>query len=192
MLDLMTPRSSLGVLSNLALQDVRGVRSNHITHSTTVFGENADAFARCDDNAKKMVDINGCYGELYKRDGYILLIGVGQDKNTFIHYGEELLGVENRTANEPITLKIRNKDGITEERSLYPLYSDGINDVSEQFGNYEPAFRKYGCIIDGKLGNACVQLCNARKIMEVMKLIYQRSNRAELLADKTPISKEFY
>ena len=191
-LDLMKPKSNLGVLPNLSLQDKRGIRSNHITHSTTVFGPDAKAFASSDDNAMKIVDINGCYGELYKRDGYILLIGVGQEKNTFIHYGEELLGIKNRIAKQPVTLKIRYKDGSIGERSIFPFYSEGISDVSEQFGNYEPAFRKHGCIIDGKLGNANVQLCRARKIMEVMKLIYQRSNCAELLADKTPISEDYY
>lgn len=191
-LDLMSPKSNLGVLPNLALQDSRGVRSAHVTHSVTVFGADAEAFARCDDNAMKMVDIQGCYGELYRRDGYVMLIGVGQEKNTFIHYGEELLGVENRTAKQPITLKIRHKDGTVGERSLYPFFSEGIYDVSEQFGNYEPAFRKHGCIIDGKLGNAHVQLCSTRKIKEVMELIYRCSNHVELLADKTPISEDFY
>ena len=191
-LDLMAPKSNLGVLPNLALQDSRGVRSSHVTHSVTVFGADAEAFARCDDNAEKMVDAEGCYGELCRRDGYVLLIGVGQEKNTFIHCAEDMLGVENRTATQPITLKIRYKDGIIGEKGVFPLFSEGIDDVSEQFGNYEPAFRKHGCIIDGKLGNADVQLCSTRRIKEVMELIYRRSNHAELLADKTPISEDFY
>lgn len=191
-LDLMMPKSNLGVLPNLALQDSRGVRSNHVTHSVTVFGADAEAFAGCDNSYMTMADPRGCYGELYRRDGYVLLIGVGQEKNTFLHCVEEMLGVENRTATQKITLKIRHKDGQTEEKALYPLLAKGIDDVSEQFGNYEPAFRKHRCIADGKLGNADVQLCSARKMKEVMELIYRRSSHAELLADKTPISEDFY
>jgi len=191
-LDLMSPKSNLGVLPNLALQDSRGVRSTHVTHSTTVFGEDAVAFAWCDENAMTMADPRGCCGELYRRDGYVLLVGVEQDKNTFLHCAEELIGVKNRTATELITLKIRHKDGRIEDRSLYPLFAEGIYDVSEQFGNYEPAFRKHGCIVDGKLGNADVQLCSTRKMKEVMELIYRRSNHGEVLADKTPINEDFY
>ncbi len=190
--DLAEPKSNLGVLPNLALQDSRGVRSNHVTHSVTVFGADAEAFAGCDNSYMTMADPRGCYGELYRRDGYVLLIGVGQEKNTFLHCVEEMLGVENRTATQPTTLKIRYKDGKIEEKSLYPLFSEGIYDVSEQFGKYEPAFRKYDCITCGKLGNADVQLCSARKMKEVMELIYRRSNHAELLADKVPICEDFY
>lgn len=191
-LDLMMPKSNLGALPNLALQDARGIRSRHLTHSVTVFGKGAEAFSKCDAESKTMADPKGCYGELYRRDGYVLLMGVGQEKNTFLHCVEEMLGVENRIAAQPITLKIRHQDGKLEERSLYPFFSKGIDDVSEQFGNYESAFRKYGCLVDGKLGNADVQLCSARKMKEVMERIYVNSNHAELLADKTPINEAFY
>lgn len=191
-LDFVTPKSNLGVLPNLALQDSRGIRSHHVTHSVTAFGGGAEVFAKRDDDAATMADPRGCYGELYRQDGYVLLIGVGQEKNTFLHCAEEMLGVENRTATQPITLKVRYKNGQLEEKELYPLFAKGIDDVSEQFGNYEPAFRKHGCVIDGKLGNADVQLCSARKMKEVMELIYHRSNHAELLADKTPINEDFY
>ena len=188
--DLMAPKSNLGVLPNLALQDSRGVRSNHITHSVTVFGDGAADFAKLDDAATTMV--SACCKELYQRDGYVLLIGVGQEKNTFLHCVEEMLGVPNRTADQPITLKVRHTDGKIQEKQVYPLYSEGIEDVSVHFGNYEPAFRKHGCIVDGKLGNAKVQLCSARKIKEVMELIYNRSHHKELLADNTPIDEAYY
>ncbi len=191
-LDLAEPKSNLGVLPNLALQDGRGVRSLHLTHSVTIFGDDAAAFARCDEDAHTMADPMGCYGELYRRDGYVLLIGVGHDKNTFLHCAEDMIGVSNRNASQAKSLKIRHKDGKIEEKSLYPLFSEGIYDVSEQFGKYEPAFRKHGCITDGKLGNADVQLCSAGKMKEVMELIYNRSHHKELLADSAPIDEAYY
>lgn len=191
-LDLAEPKSNLGVLPNLALQDSRGVRSLHLTHSVTIFGDDAAAFARCDADAHTMADPKGCYGELYRRDGYVLLIGVGHDKNTFLHCAEDMIGVSNRNASQAKSLKIRHTDGKIEEKSLYPLFSEGIYDVSEQSGKYEPAFQKHDCIICGKLGNADAQLCSARKMKEVMELIYERSNHAELLADDTLIPADFY
>ena len=189
-LDLAEPKSNLGVFPNVALQDSRGIRSSHITHSVTVFGEQAAQFAKLDETATTMV--SECCYELYRQDGYVLLIGVGQEKNTFLHCAEEMLDVPNRTADKPVTLKMRHTDARVEEKRIYPLYSEGIEDVSEQFGNYEPAFRKYGCIVDGKLGNAHVQLCSARKMKEVMELIFNRSNHIELLADNTPIHEMYY
>ncbi|MBE7001532.1 MAG: AAC(3) family N-acetyltransferase [Ruminococcaceae bacterium] len=189
-LDLVTPKSNLGVLPNLALQDGRGVRSAHITHSVTVFGEQAAEFARLDDAATTMVSI--CCKELYRLDGYVLLIGVGQEKNTFLHCVEEMLGVPNRTAEQPISLKMCRPDGVVAEKQIYPLYAEGIADVSVHFGNYEPAFRKHGCIADGKLGDAKVQLCSAKKMKEVMELIFNRSHHKELLADDTPIDEVYY
>ena len=189
-LDLVEPRSNLGVFPNVALQDTRGVRSAHITHSVTVFGKQAEEFAKLDDTATTMV--SECCKALYRQDGYVLLIGVGQEKNTFLHCVEEMLDVPNRTADKPVTLKMRHADGSIQEKQIYPLYSEGIEDVSEQFGNYEPAFRKHGCIADGKIGNADVQLCSARKMKSVMELIYNKSKHKELLADKTPIDEMYY
>ena len=189
-LDLVTPRSNLGVFSNVALQDSRGIRSHHITHSLMVFGEQAAQFAKLDETATTMV--SQCCYELYRQDGYVLLIGVGQEKNTFLHCVEEMLDVPNRTADKPVTLKMRHADGSIQEKQIYPMYSEGIEDVSEQFGNYEPAFRKHGCIVDGKIGNADVQLCSARKMKSVMELIYNKSKHKEFLADKTPIDEMYY
>jgi len=87
---------------------------------------------------------------------------------------------------------MRRADGIIEEKQIYPLYSEGIADVSVHFGKYEPAFRKHGCIADGKIGNANVQLCSARKMKFVMELIYNRSQHKEILADNTPIDEAYY
>ena len=54
-LDLTESKSNLGVFPNVALQDSRGVRSSHITHSVTMFGRQAEVFAKLDDTATTMV-----------------------------------------------------------------------------------------------------------------------------------------
>ena len=189
-----TDDTCIGTFPKIAAGRPDGVRSAHPTHSMKAFGDKAlaEEFVKGDELVETMTDPRGCYGELYRQDGYVLLIGVGQEKNTFLHCVEEMLDVPNRTADKPVTLKMRHADGRIEEKRIYPLYAEGIEDVSEQFGNYEPAFRKHGCITDGKLGNADVQLCSARKMKEVMELIFNRSNHIELLADNTPIHEMYY
>ena len=67
-----------------------------------------------------------------------------------------------------------------------------IPDVSVNFGKFEPAFRYHGCITDGFIGKAKVQLCSATKMKEVMELIYNRSAGKELLADQKPLEKKLY
>ena len=64
--------------------------------------------------------------------------------------------------------------------------------MSVFFDKFEPAVRHYGCIFDGKLGNADVQLCSARKMKAVMDIIYERAQGKELLADDTPLDESLY
>ena len=49
---------------------------------------------------------------------------------------------------------------------VYFHLTDYIDDVSLRFVKYETPFRYHGCIIDGFIGNAPTQLCDARKIKE--------------------------
>lgn len=65
-------------------------------------------------------------------------------------------------------------------------------DVSTHFPKLEPAFRAHGCITDGRLGNAAVQLCSARKMKEVMERIFRRANGEELLFDDQPLNEALY
>ncbi len=194
-LDLCNPRSSIGTLPDIASRDSRGIRTLHPSHSMMVFGNKDKVldFVSGEEKVETTASPDGCYGKIYKMGGYVLLLGVGQDKNTFLHCVEEMLGVNNRIDyKKPISLTIKHLDGHIEERKLYQLYSEGILDVSMQFPNYEPAFRKHGCIVDGMMGNAKAQLCDVVKMKDVMSLIYERSNGEELLKDLTPINEEFY
>ncbi len=193
-LDLLVPRSNLGVLPTIAAKDNRGIRSLHPTHSVTVFGDRdkANTFIADDEIATTMAPVNGCLGKIIDYNGYVLLLGVGHDKNTLLHIIEERMGVKNRIAETTDTVTIRYLDGHIESRQIYSFYSEGIYDVSKQFPNYEPAFRYHECITDGLLGSAKAQLCNASKMAETMNLIHRRSGGKELLNDRTPIPEEFY
>ena len=89
-LDLRKTDTCMGVLSKLALQRPDGVRSQHPTHSMVIFGDRAVEYAKWDDNVTSCVPPEGCYGKLYDEDGYVLLMGVGQEKNTYVHAVEEV------------------------------------------------------------------------------------------------------
>ena len=193
-LDLTKAETCIGTLPTIAAGHPNAVRTLHPTHSMVVWG-NADRvrkFAQGEETQTTPAHPSGCYGKIFDEDGYILLIGVGHNRNTYLHCVEEMLQVPNRLAKDAKTATIRHKNGEIEMRSMHPHDAVGIGDVSQRYPKYEPAFRYHGCITDGYIGNAPPQLCSARKMKEVMELIYKRSNGTELLADDAPIAGKLY
>ncbi len=184
--------SCTGVLSKLAAAHPDAIRTLHPTHSLAVFGDNAENFAARDNKTDTPVNPDGCYGELFKKDGYVLLIGVGLNKNTFIHCVEEMLNVPKRLTDYKVERTIIHKDGREEKRLLNWFYEEEIPDVSVYFGKFEPAFRYHNCIIDGYIGNARAQLLSARKMKETIELIYKNSKGRELLSNHTPLDEILY
>ena len=193
-MDRSNAETCVGVLSNVAAAHPDGVRSMHPTHSIVVFGDRAKAmeFVKREAEVNTPVNPDGCYGNFYKEEGYVLLIGVGHDKNTFLHCVEEKLEVPDRLTKNMVERTIIHKNGSIEKRHLYWFDEKKIPDVSVNFGKFEPAFRYHGCITDGFIGKAKVQLCSATKMKEVMELIYNRSAGKELLADQKPLEKKLY
>lgn len=191
-LDFNDVRTCIGVLPTVAAKRADGVRSLNPTHSMVVFGKGAKEFVECEKTVDSPVSPNGCYAELYKRNGYILLIGVGQEKNTFIHCVEEILKIKNRISDWYEKTKIIHLDGREEIREIKVFLEDGVPDASNFFGKFERAFRRHDCIKDGTFGAAKVQLCSANKIKEVIELIYSRNEGSELLGDFSPLDEKLY
>ena len=184
--------SCTGVLSMLAAAHPAAVRTTHPSHSMAVFGRQAELFSRADDTTNTPVHPRGCYGKLYEEDGFILLIGVGQEKNTFIHCVEEMLHVPGRLTKDMVERTVIHKDGRKEKRCLHWFDEETIPDVSDFFGKFEQAFRHHGAIVDGYIGRAKVQLCRARKLKEVIELIYERNDYGELLNNDDPLDEALY
>ena len=191
-LDMTRAETCIGTLPNIAAGRADACRSLHPTHSMAVFGEGAEDFILGEERASTPTPPDTCYGKIYDRDGYILLVGVGHNRNTYLHCVEEMLGVPNRLDREPRAVTVKHRSGEVEHRSSRGHRAEGIEDVSAQFPNYEPAFRYHGCITDGFVGDAPTQLCNARKMKQVMELIYCRSGGEELLAVLEPIPLKYY
>ena len=83
----------IGIVPRIAAFLPDGVRSMHATHSVTVFGRRAAEYAHWDDHAATPTPADGCFGHLYDEHAKILLIGVGQERHTFIHVTEEIVDV---------------------------------------------------------------------------------------------------
>lgn len=201
-LDMNTSETCIGTLPRIAAEyalryadcgvGVPAVRSQHPTHSMVVFGKGADEFVSDEVRCATPAPPFGCYGKICERGGHILLVGVGHNRNTFLHGVEEMLNVENRLTPEPLPLTVRLADGSVVSRPSKCHLAVGIGDVSLRYPKYEPAFRYHSCIKDGFVGNAPVQLCDVRGMRDVMTMIYKRSGGKDVMADTLPIPEAFY
>lgn len=193
-LDLTVAESNLGAMAVIAANDERGVRSENPTHSMVVFGdrEKAEAFI-CDDvNVESPTAPEGCYGKLFSMGGYVLLAGVSQNKNTYLHSVAEMLKLPNRMTAEALHFTVRRGSGEVVERELYFYNEDYAGDISLRFPKYETAFRYHRAIADGFVGDAPVQLCDAQKMKKTVELIWKNSGGVDPLADEKPIPPKWY
>lgn len=199
-LDMRSPKTCIGTLPEIAARHPMAHRSLHPTHSMAVFDGKTKAGepGRAEDYiaGEVMVDTStsprGCYGKLYDVNGWVLLIGVVHNRDTYLHSVEERLGVPNRLSEDLIPTKIILESGDIIERPIHCHRAAGITDVSANYTKYEPAFRRYGAITDGVLGGAKAQLCSARIMCDVVKLVRERSGGIELMVDDSPLDEKYY
>ena len=193
-LDVKDERTCVGTLPTLALRRPDVLRTLHPTHSMAVFGdpEKAKAWAAGEVMTETSTSPAGCWGRLRTAGGFVLLVGVGHNRDTYLHSVEEWLGVPNRLSENFVRTEIRLESGDVIERPIRCHHTVGISEVSAKYPKYEPAFRAHGCIRDGTVGEAKSQLCDCRKMAEVMALVRERSGGAELLADDAPLPEAFY
>ncbi len=193
-LDISSDENCLGAFSTVALRDGRGVRSENPTHSMVVFGDRARAerFVYDDARVKTPTAPESAYGKLYSDGGYVLLAGVSQNKNTYLHAVAEILDIPNRMEKELYRVGVIREDGERVERDFKLFYADFSDDVSHRFEKYDMAFRYHGCIKDGHIGGAPTQLCDARRMKETVELIFKNSGGADPLATEEPIPPRWY
>ena len=193
-LDMRSDSTALGAFSALAIQDGRGVRSENPISSMVVFGnkEKAKAFIADDAMITTATAPESCYGKLFSNSGYVLLVGVAQNRNTYLHSVDEILHTSNRMKDEPIKVKVKRESGEVVERNLILYHSSFCSDISTRFVKYDTPFRYHKCITDGYIGDAPTQLCDAKKMKDVIELIYKNSDGNDPLETEQPIPPIWY
>ena len=193
-LDMSTAQTCLGAFSKIAVEDQRGLRTENPTHSMVIFGDRARAerFAEHEADILTPTAPESCYGKLFSEDGYVLLVGVSQSRNTYLHSVAEILQLPDRMAEKPIKSAVRRTSGEVVSRDLTLYHTSFSRDISQRFIKYDTAFRYRRCITDGFIGNAPTQLCSARRMLETVKLIFASSGGIDPLADESPIPQKWY
>ncbi len=190
-LDMTEKHTNLGYLSRLALSDARGVRTEHPTHSMVVFGAWAARFAECERLVETPTSPKGCYGKLYSMGGSVLLIGVTQTSNTYLHAVDEILGTSGRMEKEPMYLSVKRENGDVVSRKIY-MFDESCGDISRNFDIFKEAFEYHGATRSGHLGDAEAILCNAKRQKEVVELIYSRQSGEDILKNGELASEKLY
>ena len=194
-LDMTLCESDVGAFSVVALESGLGVRSENPTHSMVVFGDRkkAEEFVKDEVYITSPTPKNGCHGKLYDMDGYVLLVGVGQERNTYLHCVGEMLELPNRMlVDGKIKTTVKRADGKTVERELDWYDQKTLGDISTKFPKYSVPFRYHGCVIDGFIGNAPTQLCSARGMKDTVELIFKNSGGVDPIAFARPIMPKWY
>lgn len=193
-LDMADPDTCLGYFSSVALLDGRGVRSENPTHSMVVFGDRQRALAFIKEDAAVSTPTapQSCYGKLWEEGGFVFLIGVAQNRNTYLHAVDEILQIPNRMEQKPMEVTVRRVTGERVRREFRLYYTDYSEDISWRFPKYETAFRYHGCIRDGWLGSAPTQFCDARKMLQVVAMLHRNSGGADPLFSEEPIPQSWY
>ena len=91
--DVRTAVPCIGTLPKIAAKRPDGVRSLHPTHSIWACGKGAAEYVKCEACAPTPATPGGAWHRLAEVGAKILLIGVGNEKNTFIHSIEEEFGI---------------------------------------------------------------------------------------------------
>lgn len=182
---------NIGLIPRTAAFREDGVRSLHPTHSVWAYGADAEEYVCNEENALSPTPKGFCWDKLADRHAKILLIGVENDKNTFIHSIEERLALPDRITDVPYDIHITNQKGETLTHPFYQQHCSKTEDISLFFGMFEKPMVEMGVQTFGKLGNAVVRIVDAMGCRELLTTIYTRS-KEDIFAQHIDLPESLY
>jgi aminoglycoside 3-N-acetyltransferase len=175
----------VGILPEIFRKRPGVIRSLHPSHSIAAWGKDAENYVVGEEHSPAPCPPDGCWGRLRTSGAKILLLGVGHNRNTYIHSVEESLGMADRLS-EPVPVKIKLRDGSVKEHMSRRHHCSKTNDVSASFPKMAEAFAYYGAARPVKFGDADCLLCDPVKLFEVSARIFSREPDAILDRESLP------
>ena len=154
----LTPTNTMGAVAEMFRQWPGTIRSDHPARSVAAFGKYAEYLT-------KDHDLSNIFGEgspiekLYELDAYVLLIGVGYDKNTSLHLADVRAEYESKhycTEHSAVT-----ENGQRIWKAYDTLYVDG-----EDFEQIGAAFEEKQEVKKTMLGDATLRLMKQRELVD--------------------------
>jgi len=168
-----------------------GFRSLHPSHSIWGHGKRAEEYLKGEEELLDPMPPGSAWSRLADVNAKILLIGVENNRNTFIHAVDEWMDLPDRLVKPTYTKYIHDAAGNVYETHMKVHHCSKTNDVSRYFVNFEKAFVTLGVQTFGKLGNATVRIVDAAKCREVLCKIWKHADR-DLCVDYMEIPEEWY
>ena len=185
----------IGTLARIAAFRPDAVRTLHPTHSLAIFGKGAWEYAQGEEKSGTPAPMGGCLSRLYEREGKILLLGVGHERNTYLHAVDERIDVPNRLHPDPFTITIIDWDGKEHQSPLYrPHHVENIRanlGCSDYYPNYKKAIEAAGAVVYGQLGTALVYCCDAKKMTDAVIRLWQHADR-DMCIEEMEIPESWY
>lgn len=154
----ITPTNTMGAVAEMFRKWPGAVRSDHPARSVAAYGKYADYLTK-DHDLSNIFGDGSPIGKLYELDGYVLLIGVGYDKNTSLHLADaraEYPGKHNCTEHSAVT-----ENGKRVWKAYDTLFVDG-----EDFEQIGEAFEKEYRVSKVSLGNGTLTFMKQRDIVD--------------------------
>lgn len=154
----ITPTNTMGAVAEMFRKWPGALRSDHPARSVAAWGKYAQYLTENHDLSNIFGD-GSPIGRLYELDGYVLLIGVGYDKNTSLHLADaraEYPGKHTTTEHSAVMV-----NGKREWTAYETLYVDG-----EDFEEIGAAFEKLKKPAREALGNGSVCLMRQRDLVD--------------------------
>lgn len=193
--DARTTPPCIGTLPTVAAGRKDAFRTPHPTHSLAIFGRGGEEYAMGEELCRTPAPPFSCLSRLYEEDGVILLIGVGHERNTYLHAVEERIGVSNRITDSGFDVTVTDIRGKSYTVKDYRPHKTvglplGVPGCSEFYPNYKKALEYTGAVKYTSLGGATVYCCDARKTADTVLRLWEYADR-DLCIDSTPISDEY-
>jgi len=154
----ITPTNTMGAVAEMFRQWPGTLRSDHPARSVAAWGKFAQYLTEGHDLSNIFGD-GSPIGKLYELDGYVLLIGVGYDKNTSLHLADA-------RATYPGKHTVFESSAIMENgrrvwKTYETLYVDGAD-----FEDIGRAFESECEVSTVSLGNGAIRLMRQRDLVD--------------------------
>ncbi len=173
--DVRATEPCIGTLPRVAARRKDGVRSLHPTHSIWACGRGAREFVAGEEKALTPAPPGFAWDRLADIGAKILLIGVGYNRNTFIHSIDERAELPNRLRGARYEVTITDYEGRVYPGSMQGHCAADSEDLAEYYINFEQPLIEMGAQTAGKLGNAEVKVIDAARCQEIVLRMYSRA-----------------